>query len=159
MKVRADRWARVISATVLLAALAAFGWLVRPLPTWTPPTLDTAGPASAPAAPSRPGVEHYAVIWQRDLRQPLFDVAPAAPIVATPAPPPFQLLGTAVEADHRFAVFQLSDGTTTVRASGSRIGGFELLEVERGRVRMRKDQQEYELRVPWYARIAQEQSP
>lgn len=151
----ASLWVSALAVGLVAGSLVGALMLLRPNPPWTPP-------ASAPAA-TRPGgpitptlrpLSDYAVIWQRDLRQVIIPL----PTVAAPAPAPeslpIKLVGTAVEANQAHAIFSLASGTLLVRGKGSVVEGYRLLEIQRGKVLLRGGQREFELRVPWYDRIA-----
>ena len=155
----AARWERLVTALMLaivLAVLLAFVALLRPAPPWTPPQVNLQAPVVVDVK-SAPGLslDELAVIWQRDLRQPLVDPSPPEP--PKPPPPPrlaVRLLGTAVEADRRYGLLRLSNNTTVVRPVGAEVEGFEVVSIRRGWARLRNGAREYDLIVPWYDRIA-----
>jgi hypothetical protein len=152
--VAARHWVRLGRVSLVLigaAVVVALLYLLRPPPVWTPPNVSIATTQRTPARPAAT-VESadLAVIWQRDLRQPLVDLPPAAPSEPKLA---IRLVGTAVEPDRRYALFQLSNSTTVVKALGTRIEDFEVVAIERGRARLRGAGREYELTVPWYDRL------
>lgn len=147
----------------LNAATAVIGvatvWLVvrllLPLPPWLPPGRETAPASTVDIAP-RPAASlaELAVIWQRDLRQPVIDAPPQKPKPQAPEPKlAIELLGTAVEADAQYGIFRLADNSTVVKPVGQRVGEFEIVAIGRGSARLRNGRREYELRVPWYERI------
>jgi hypothetical protein len=154
LRQRAARLALVASYVAAVGALGMLAWLAWPRPPWVPPECHVRQVAIAEKSPDRRSdLEALAVIWQRDLRRPLFDPAPAP--TERPAEPSLaiRLLGTAVEADRRYGLFRLSNNHTTVRPVGSDVDGFEVVSIERGRARLRAGGRDYELLVPWYERI------
>lgn len=157
------RLERLGTATcILIVAATAVGVykLLRPLPTWQPPEINRQAPEKPKDAdPRKPALSELAVIWQRDLRQPLFDPQPQSP----PAPPPerpvaIELLGTVVEARQRYGLFRLSDRRTVIRPVGGDVEGYSVVGIERGRAQLRRGAREVELKVPWYDQIAEERT-
>lgn len=130
---------------------------LRPAPAWQPPTIAPVAsrPAALESAP-RPRLDP-ARLAQRNLRQPPVDPPPPVAVPSPEAPLGFQLAGTVVEPQRRFAVFTLAGGST-IRELGGTIAGHEVVAVERGWVRLRRGAREIELRVPWYDRIVAENS-
>lgn len=148
--------ALVVQAAIVVVTGVVIVRLIWPAPQWQPPSLDSAasGPASPLAAESPLDL---AVLTRRNLRQPPVDPpapAPAAPVPETPLA--IRLIGTAVEAERSFAVFGLPDNHTLVREVGGNVEGYEVMEVKRGSARLRRGEREYEVRVPWFDRIAAE---
>jgi hypothetical protein len=155
--IAARRLARGLNVLTLAAPLLtglALLVLFWPPPAWRPPACDQiAAPQSRPA--SRPSEPDLAVIWERDLRQPLVDPVPVPP---APIPEPkiaVQLVGTAVEPQRCYGVFALSSGTIVVRPVGATLEGCDVIAIERGRARLRNGGREYELKIPWYDRLSQ----
>lgn len=146
---------RVIQLSILVIAALLLIPRLRPLPAWTPPKF--APVASRPAEPeSAPRLRlDLARLAQRNLRQPPVDPSPVRPAPIPETPLGFQLAGTVVEPQRRFAVFTLA-GASTMRELGGTIADHELIAVERGWVRLRRGAREVELRVPWYERIVAE---
>ena len=129
--------------------------LLRPLPAWQPADvrLDQTTNDHSEALRPRLNASDLAVIWQRDLRQRLFDPPPKK---AKPPQRPklaIKLVGTALEASGGFGVFRLADNRTVVKPVGAIVDGFELVSVNRGRVTLRNGAREFELKVAWYERI------
>jgi hypothetical protein len=146
------RLGHLATLIVALGGAVAVGALLRPLPAWTPPRVELGPVTSRPSAKEgEVGPEQLAVIWQRDLRQPLTD----PPAVPSPAEPQLslQLVGTAIEGQRCFGLFQTGKSAVVVKPVGGEIDGIEILEITRGRARVRAGGREYELRVPWYDRI------
>lgn len=160
MKPALRGWRDGWPVALVVAALAASSWLVMPGRAWTPPVQRSEAPlprvTAPPALPT--DLESYAVIWQRNLQQALVD-PPTPPPAPAEAPPPFQLIGTAVEPGRAFAVFQSHDGSIIVRECGAPVGEFLLSIVDRGRVQLRREGRDIELRVPWYPRLVAEGQP
>jgi len=144
------------AASVLL--LLALVWVglqaLRPTPTWTPPPAALTAAPQAPAPVPALTLADLAVIWQRDLHQPVVDPPPKA--VEKPPEPKLtiQLVGTAVEAGRQFGVFQLANNRTVVQPVGATLEGYEIVAIERGRARVRSGGRTYDLQVPRYDRIA-----
>jgi len=144
-----------ISVAVLLTAAVLVVHLCTPTDPWTPPAFDRRLARQAePEAGSMPALSDLAVIWQRDLRQPVIDL-PEQPEQPKSEPKlAVQLVGTAVERDRQYGVFQLKDNRTVVKAVGDEVDGCRIVAIDRGRARLRSGEREYELKVPWYDRIA-----
>lgn len=145
------RLGRVVPLLIIAIGTCLTVLLLWPRSKWVPPQVDLkAAPVARPAAP-KPDLDRLAVIWKRDLRQAVVD----APLPPPAAEPQFgiHLVGTAVEAQKQFGVFQLSNGAIVVKPAGASIEGCEILSVSRGQARLRRNGREYELRVPWFERI------
>lgn len=153
------RWTTALNAASVLVVAGAMCAGLRsawPLPAWTPPQLDQSAPEDG-AVEARPALTlaELAVIWQRDLHQAVVDAPPPKPAARPPEPKlSIRLVGTAVESDHCFGMFRLANGRTVVKAVGTTVAGFEIVAVERGKAQLRRDARLYELRVPWYDRLA-----
>ena len=130
--------------------------IVWPRPAWTTPEISPADVSSVePETEPELTLADLAVIWQRDLHQPVVDPPPAKP--AAPPPEPklaIRLVGTAVESDRQFGIFQLAGHRSVVKPVGATIDGFEIVSIERGRARLRRGERIYDLEVPWYERLA-----
>ena len=75
-------------------------------------------------------LESYAAVWQRSLRNPLFDAPPPKEVVKPPpAPPNVRLIFTAVEGSGGTATFQTPAGDLRTVSVGESIDGAVLLEV------------------------------
>lgn len=147
---------REVQALVVITTALLLLMILRPLPPWNSPTIDQPDTQPAPVNLAEPPL-NFAILSQRNLRQPPVDPpgpAPAAPVPETPLA--LRLIGTAVEADHSFAVFGLPDNRTLVREVGGNVEGYEVMDVKRGSARLRRGEREYEVRVPWFDRIAAE---
>lgn len=144
------------AALLLTGAVLILGPRLRPPTPWVPPQLRVIETA-APQPPARLTLDQLAVVWQRDLRQPVVDPPPASP----PAAPQLalRLEATAVEAQQRYGVFRLADSRMVLRPIGAVVDGFELVAVEPGRAVLRNAQQEFVLTVPWYDRIVRGLEP
>lgn len=153
---RFERLGSAASAVVLGLTAWATITLWRPVAPWTPPLARPHGLATMDQHATRSvGLGDLAVIWQRDLRQPVVDaVAKVEPPAPEPAPS-VQLLGTAIESDRRYGLFRLANQTTVLRSVGTEVEGFAVIAIERGVARLRAGSHEYELKVPWYDRIVQ----
>jgi hypothetical protein len=149
---RIQRIARVANIVVVSAAILLTAALMWPQPAWTRPVVDLKPAANEPLAAPQPPLD-LSVVWQRNLRQPLFDAPPAAAASKPEAPLSIQLLGTAIEDERRFAVLTLASNVPIVREIGAVVDGYELTAIERGLVRLKRGDKSYELRVPWYARL------
>jgi len=155
---RARTWNRLavaVSAAMILGAAGLTARLCAVRVAWMVPEVDPAPGRIAAAQRPAPTLAELAVIWQRDLRQPVVDRPPEAQREPKPeCKLELQLIGTAVEREQRYGVFQLADGRAVVRSLGGDVGGYTIVEITRGRARVRSGAREYELRVPWYDRIA-----
>lgn len=149
--------ARIAPAALTIAAMTFFAsvWLRRDA--WRPPPPRSAGPPPMPTvSPDALTEKQLAVIWSRDLRQPLFDPPPAPPKAEAPREAPrldIELVATAIETEQRFAVFRLPDQSLAVRALGGALRGFEVRAIERGQVTVARAGREWRLRVPWFDQI------
>ncbi len=144
----------VPAAATVLTGLGLAG-LLWPRPAWRPPNRphEPVNPA-AETLHVAPTLADLALVWQRDLRQALFELASPEPVVATSTPPPaIRLLGTAVEGRQRFGLFQLAGDTTVVKPVGAQVDGMEIVAIARGWARLRSGMREFELTVPWYERL------
>lgn len=73
----------------------------------------------------------YSVIYQRDLRKPLFDPKPIT-VIKPIAPPPkltITLIGTAVAPEMTYGLFRNKDGQTKLVEIGQTIDGAEVIAV------------------------------
>jgi hypothetical protein len=132
-------WAANVAMAAAVVAVVAGAWW--PLDLGAP---RGAAPARTPKAlptltPSLKDPEEYAVIYQRDLRRPLFD---APPVVATtaPAPPPpmpVRLTGTVVEPGFSFAMFRSGTGESRMASAGEVIDGVEVVSIGDANVTVR----------------------
>lgn len=127
----------LLAVNVLLAAgLVCTAWAMAfgaPLAQVDdPPAAEGAGQhphAAKPNSSALGPLEQYAAIYQRDLRQVLFD--PPA-IAARPAPKPkmpITLEGTAVEPGHSVAFIRTKSGHTKILRPGQTVDGVEILEI------------------------------
>ena len=93
-------------------------------------------------------LESYAVIWQRDLRQP-----PIEPVVAGAQPrelPPLgaKLLGTAMETERCYAIFLNSKGLLKIRREGETLDEMTVAAIEHSRVLLTSSGREEWLELP-----------
>lgn len=96
-------------------------------------------------------LDAYAVIWQRDLRQPPFEqVAAKSPEPAPAELPPLQarLLGTAMELERRFAIFLNGQGQLQVKREGEVLDGMTVATIEPNRVLLTSSDREEWLKLP-----------
>lgn len=119
-----------LAAAVVSCPIAAALWspgqsrgqaMTKAAPRTTSTTQATKGlPSSA-----------YEVIYRRDLRKPLFDVAAVeAPKVEAPKPKlTIQLTGTVDEPDNRFATFRTATGQDKLLSVGDKLEDAELTDV------------------------------
>lgn len=131
---------------LLNAALAATAAVVGAAAVWLPlaggggqavrPPVDQAGNEDAPVVESELRAANYAVIYQTDLRKPLFD---PTPVVAAPAAPPPKprleavLTGTAVDPGSTFGIFRTKSGDTRLVEVGQSVDGAEVIGIEEGK--------------------------
>ncbi|MEW6252153.1 MAG: hypothetical protein AB1716_16060 [Planctomycetota bacterium] len=153
-----QRACRAASVFVALGGVGAAVYLAWPPPDWTPPAWQptTSQPVSS-GARERADLSELSVIWQRDLRQPLFEASAASAPVAPEPTLNVCLVGTAVEGDQRYAVLQAAGKPLVVRRVGEQIEGYEVVAVRRGWARLRNGTRTYDLTVPWYDRIRAEE--
>ncbi len=151
-----DRIAASISPGILLVALGSVAYLCLPADPWTAPAVNLEPGQDAVSQKHRTlELSDLAAIWQRDLRQPVVDPPAEKPQQRKKVERlAIQLLGTAVEADQQYGIFRLSNNRTVVRAVGEEVEGFEVIQISRGRARLRNGQRECKLTVPWLERIA-----
>lgn len=144
--------ARSLQAILLITSAVVAYALVAPRPIWKPPAFEPVSSQAVVAKPVEKPLD-LSIVWTRNLRQPMVD--PPAPVAAAAAenPPPFQLAGTAVEDDRRFAIFAMPGDRSVLREGGAVLEGFEIASIERGLVRLRRGGKSFELRVPWYERL------
>jgi len=103
-------------------------------------------PATAPSAQAPGPLEGYAIIWQRDLQQPLFDIKP--PVTAPAAPAlRVQLLGTAIDPGFTYGIFQTAAGESKLLSIGQSIEGATIVAITADSAVLRRDQQEFHLNV------------
>ena len=142
---RLGQWGLLAAACVLCARAAT-----RPAITAAdPPRPPTSKPTAIAEESSKP-LEWYAVIWQRDLRQP--PVPPKTDAEQqTPEPPPVplpKLLGTFVEQDDRWAHFVTDDGKTRICKLNDAIAAFRVLAIEPGRAQLANGADRHWVEVP-----------
>lgn len=120
-------------ATVIVAALAATIFL--------PPKVKVPERPGASAAPKdmhqdrkAEPLSAYAVIWQRELRKPLFPPKDPAAVVSSASRPALalQLIGTAVESGHTFGLFIDRSGQVRTGSVGDTIEGAEIKSITDG---------------------------
>jgi len=101
--------------------------------------IDAAASASQPAGDdgSSRSLAHYRLIWERDLRRPLFDPPPT--VAQTPPKPKLALtlLGTALEADAGYAMVKTADGKTRFCQVGDKVAEAEILAIGLDAVQVR----------------------
>lgn len=76
----------------------------------------------------------YAVIYERDIRKPLFDLKPIEPVNVEPPKPELavRLIGTAVEPGFTYGLFRTESGESKLVSVGQKIGGAEVTTVGEG---------------------------
>lgn len=114
------------------------------------PELEAPTPVAGPTtehATERP-LSWYAPLWERNLRQPLFE--PTAATESAPAPPPELplLVGTIVEPGRSFAHLRTRDGRTVVKPVRAIVESYEVMAIESGRVQLRHGNNDYWVCVP-----------
>lgn len=94
------------------------------------PAADRADSAAEAGLP----LKHYEVIWQRNLRRPLFDTPPAAK--AAPSKPKLsvRLVGTVLEPGFTYGFFMTADGKTVLRRVGEKVAGAKVMSIADGEV-------------------------
>jgi len=101
-------------------------------------TAATVSAATQPARTSRP-LGYYAVIWQKDLRRPLYDPPPVAVIRKKPAKSKLRikLVGTVIEPGFSYAIVKTDSGQTRLVAVGQSAEGAEVVSVRDGTATIR----------------------
>jgi type II secretory pathway component PulC len=87
--------------------------------------------------PDRP-LDHYAVIWQRPLRRPLYDPKPVVEIKAK-APEPMlaiRLRGTVIEEGFSYAILTDAKGKVVLARVGRTVGGAQIKSISDGSVQV-----------------------
>lgn len=79
-------------------------------------------------------LELYAVIYERDIRKPLFDPKPIRTVKVEPPKPKLtiRLIGTAVEPGFTYGLFRTKSGESKLVSIGQTIGGAEVTAVGEG---------------------------
>lgn len=138
----ADSWGviRLLRAlrVLLVAAIPVTALLMLRT---SPPPAPAAGalvvPEGPPLAEATRGLDWYAPLWERDLRQPPIPPTPAAPQrPAAPRESLPKLVTTFVETDHRYAHFLDAQGKMRFCAVDERIGAYRVAAIESGRARL-----------------------
>ena len=97
----------------------------------TPTRQDQA--TSRPVGPIEP-LGSYAVIYDKDIRGPLYDPAPASVVAIKPAVPKLtvQLVGTVLEPGFTYGLFRTAGGKTRLVLVGQTVAGAEVVSVRDG---------------------------
>lgn len=130
-------WAIDAALATAIAACVACVWL--PLETGVVPDAGPVPPlASAPAAGALPlPPDAYAVIYQRNLRLPLFDAPASAPTLAVAPPMPVRLKGTILEPGFCYAVFERTNGESRMVGVGESVDGVEVVAIAAASITVR----------------------
>jgi len=129
-RIKALLW-RLSAALGMATAAAAAAMALWPMDTSgagrASGAATTTAPADAVGEGDRP-LDHYAVVWERPLRGPLYDPKPVVVVKAPPPEPKFQykLTGTVLEEGFSFATFADPRGKMTLCRVGQQIGEAEL---------------------------------
>jgi general secretion pathway protein N len=134
------------AAAIVFAALAAWPWLVAPIPAVRPPTAPAAN-GTPPVPAALPPLASYAAIVERPLFSPSRRPPPNA---ETPAGPSiesrYRLLGMVATGLHKKAF--VADGTRKVEiAEGDRLDSWTVTEIGADRVRLTSPTGEMTLRL------------
>jgi hypothetical protein len=114
----------VLAATVVAAGA---GFALWPVAGVGDQAADTPAPAPAsPPAQARPPLSSYAVIYARDLQEPLFDAAAGERPVARPT---VALAGTVVQPGNTFALLRTKAGQVQWARVGETVEGAEVTEI------------------------------
>lgn len=147
MTVSRARFTLLTTATA--CAVASVGLIALQWTTPVPPIRSASLPEAAPTDDAvATAIPTFTDVWDKPLRQPLA-VAPTA----APKPEPtldlaFKLIGTVIEPDHSFAIFQVAPGQIEVRRVGETAGVAELISIGPRRVTIRYNGQTRELLLP-----------
>ena len=144
-------WTVNVALGALSAACVAFA-LAAPLEVGVPEAPEAKAASSAEAAKDAAPepLLSYAVIYQRDLRKPLFPPT----VVETPRPAPakpalgVQLLGTAVDPGHTYGFFRDRTGETKIISVGETVDGAEVTAITDGAATVKYHGEVLTLRVP-----------
>lgn len=152
VSVSARRWivlvARSLSVVLLIGTALLLVDAVTTKPFEIPPLQPNAVPDALPTtAQDLHDLAWYAPLWQRDLRQPLYDDPTPVTEPAPPAPLP-ELLGTFAEADQTFGHFKTAEGKTFIRSAPGMVGEYKVLIVEAGRARLKNGESTYWVETP-----------
>lgn len=140
---------------VLAVLIAAAGWsIINPKPPFLKSQQVEPQSPDAPieAAANRrdlPPLETFAVLWQRDLRQPLTD--PVAKPDPTPTPTPKRplprLLSTFVSGERDLAQIAPVSGPPRIVGLNETIDGYNVSAIETGRLLLRHGKNEYWIEI------------
>ena len=141
----------VLNGMAVLSAIFACGVGVLKLKTrtpWQPPPV-TGQPVTKPTVVGIiPESGDLSVLTQRNLRERLI-ASPATPPAPTPPPASlaFRLVGTIVDGETHFAIFDRGGGTV-LRQLGEDLDGFQIREIQPGRAVLYRGTSTFELEMP-----------
>ena len=110
------------------------------------PAPDVGAPLQRASEP----LSAFAVIYRRDLRQPLYDPKPVVAAPAAPPPPPkpeVDLVGTAVELGYTYAFLQTKAGKVKMMGIGEELDGLRVTAIADGSATVQFHGQTYTLEV------------
>ncbi len=143
-----------LASLLLVAGLAATVWTTFRLPLASlkagPDGGDRPSAAGSAAIAARPPLAHFAIIYERSLRKPLFDAPPPTPLAAPPPPAPkltVTLTGTVIEPGNTYALFKDQGESVKLVGVGETIAGAEVLQITEGSATVRFNGQEMTLTV------------
>ena len=117
--------------------------------------VDSRGRAPGPSATAADAVDieaaaAYAMIYQRDVRRPLYDPPPVRVAKPTPRQPKLtiQLTGTVIEPGSAMGLFRTSDSRHKFAGVGDIVEGAEVLSVVEGRASVKFEGRMFTLDVP-----------
>jgi len=144
-------WTVNVALGALTAASVAFA-LAAPLEVGVPQLVEAKAASGVDAAKDAAPdpLLSYAVIYQRDLRKPLFPpkvVEAPRPAAAKPALG-VQLVGTAVEPGHTYGFFRDRSGETKLISVGETVDGAEVTAITDGAATVKYHGDLITLRVP-----------
>ena len=87
-----------------------------------------------------PPLASFENLWDRDLRRPLFDPAPAPPAPPAAVAPPslsVRLVGTVTEPGHSQALLMTPEGKLEIKAIGEQSGGAEIVAIDEAGITVR----------------------
>lgn len=117
-----------VASAIVIIQTAAY----RPSPAGPAAQAPTPSSGPNPCASQPANLDRYALIWQRELRKPIFDAPPAA--AASRPQLALKLLGTVVEPGYTYGMFTTAKGEQQLVGVGQRIDGAEVKSIEDGSV-------------------------
>jgi hypothetical protein len=143
----------IVLAAGIVCVVCAAVFMPLDLAATREPALEDGGRAKAKADPSvkkMVPLERYAVVYERDLRKPLFDPAVVRPPDSSKPKRKLTvtLVGTAVDPGLTYGIFRDSHGKTVLARIGQKIEDAEVVSVEEGSATVKFDGETITLSLP-----------